>query len=81
LSIFTNQGSSFGHFHETAFDKEKSGLPVTDKPPKYCHIPNEKLLTAWGPAFLPQMAEAPRRFSRRGASLVAAYGKRRVDIN
>jgi hypothetical protein len=51
--MFTNQGSSFGHFHETAFDKEKSGLPVTDKPPKYCHIPNEKLLTAWGPAFLP----------------------------
>ena len=30
--MFTNQGSSFGHFHETAFDKEKSGLPVTDKP-------------------------------------------------
>jgi hypothetical protein len=53
LLIFTNQASFFGHFHETAFDKEKSGLPVTDKPPKYCHIPNEKLLTAWGPAFLP----------------------------
>jgi len=31
LLIFTNQVSSFGHFHETAFDKEKSGLPVTDK--------------------------------------------------
>ena len=25
--------------------------------------------------------EAPRRFSRRGASVVAAYGKQRVDIN
>jgi hypothetical protein len=81
LLIFTNQVSSFGYFHEIAFDKEKSGLPVTDKPPKYCHIPNEKLLTAWGPAFLPQTAEAPRRFSRRGASVVATYGKRRVDIN
>lgn len=30
--MFTNQGSSFGHFHETAFDKEKSGLSITDKP-------------------------------------------------
>jgi len=74
LSIFTNQGSSFGHFHETAFDKEKSGLPVTDKPQKYCPIPDEKLLTAWGQLFLPQTAEAPRRFSRQGASAVAVYG-------
>jgi len=74
LSIFTNQASSFGHFHETAFDKEKSGLSMTDKPQKYCHIPNEKLLAASGPAFLPQTAEAPRRFSRQGASAVAVYG-------
>jgi hypothetical protein len=74
LLIFTNQVFFFGHFHETAFDKEKSGLPVTDKPQKYCPIPDEKLLAASGPAFLPQKAEAPRRFSRRGASAVAVYG-------
>jgi hypothetical protein len=74
LSIFTNQVSSFGHFHETAFDKEKSGLSITDKPQKYCPIPNKKLLAASGPAFLPQKAEAPRRFSRQGASAVAVYG-------
>jgi hypothetical protein len=74
LSIFTNQGSSFGHFHETAFDKEKSGLSMTDKPQKYCPIPNENLLAASGPAFLPQTAEAPRRENRQGASAVAVYG-------
>ena len=57
--MFTNQVSSFGHFHETAFDKEKSGLSMTDKPQKYCPIPNEKLLTASGPAFFAANSRSP----------------------
>ena len=81
MSIFTNQGSSFGHFHETAFDKEKSGLSMTDKPQNIVLFQMKSCWLHLARLFCRKQQKPPAGSPGRGLLLWQFMGKQRVDIN
>ena len=81
MSIFTNQVSSFGHFHETAFDKEKSGLSMTDKPQNIVLFQMKSCWLHLAQLFCRKQQKPPAGSPGRGLLLWQFMGKQRVDIN